>query len=125
MIPEETIGRLQVLNVGAGDTEFSFDPDKPEEVARSKLVIQQMLKAGYLLFVRLEDGTLKRVRRFDAKHDTYIIDDEKGVAEREDKAQAAEPQVYAGTPAKGKRKKTRAIPARRARAIGVARTSGG
>jgi hypothetical protein len=68
---------LAVLNVGAGDTKLSFDPDVPEDRQRAALVVADMLKRGYAILVEVgtKDGKplYQRIEAFDVKTCEYII----------------------------------------------------
>lgn len=130
MIPNDALGRMQVLNVGDGDTEFSFDPCKPDERERAKNVVGDMLKAGYVLFAKLADGRLRRVLKFSPKNCMYVIADpeESGDVKDEETAttEAAAPQATEATqPKRRGRLRTRTVDAGKVRTIGVARTAGG
>lgn len=35
-------GEVGILNVGAGDTKLTFDPSKPDEVARSAQIVKTL-----------------------------------------------------------------------------------
>ena len=95
---------LDVLNCYRGHLRMNFDRDSPDELARAKGIIRDMLARGYTVFVEYEeDGEKKteRVTAFDPDREVYII---------------------------GERKKTRKkkeVPMRKARATGVGRTAGG
>lgn len=69
---ETTLPGIDVLNTGYGDFELRFDPDKPDEVQKAKETITDMLKRGYAIFVR-HGKEYRRVRKFDADNDVYII----------------------------------------------------
>lgn len=68
---------LEILSCGAGDLEVKFDGEKPDEVAKARVMIMDMLRRGYALFVHGEGDEMIRVRRFSPKHDCYIIGDKK------------------------------------------------
>ena len=63
---------IDILNTGYGDFELRFDPDSPADVEKAKQTITDMLKQGYAIFV-MHDGKTKRVRKFDADKNVYII----------------------------------------------------
>lgn len=65
---------VSVLNCGAGDMTFSFDPKDPLECARAERVVKDMLKRGYMLFVKVR-GKYVRVIEFDEKRHEYVIAD--------------------------------------------------
>lgn len=100
---------VEVLNAADGHLTVKVGKD-PKEHDQAKKVIGDMLKRGYAIFVELEDGTTARVKKFDAKHEEYIVMDV--------------PETV--TPKKAKKaKKTKRVPLRKARATGVAPTAGG
>lgn len=101
-------GELAILNVGVGDTRVSFDPAKPDDVARAKRVVKDMLRLGYAVMVKIGE-TWQRAKAFDPERCEYLIDD---------------------VPAKVSPKRTarrihRRIPAQGTRAVSVARSAGG
>ncbi len=100
---------LSVLNIQDGDTEFSFNSDDPKEVERAKQCIQDMLKMGYIIFVKVDDK-LKRVKRFNARTCQYIIGDK---------------ETKSATDSKSNKRNTKAIDARKHRATSVPRSAGG
>src|SRR4051812_12954482 len=67
-------GCLDVLNCGAGHLTFRFDKNAAEEVEKAKKVLTDMLRRGYMIFVKV-DGQQKRVRQFDAIHEEYILEE--------------------------------------------------
>lgn len=101
---------LMILNCTDGDTKFSFDPDKPEDVARADRMITDMMRRGYSIFVEGKDGVLKRATRFDPKTREYILQDTVP-AERAAKTRGRPP---------GRR-----VPARGSKVAAVGLTSGG
>lgn len=101
-------GFLDILNCNAGHMKFSFDKEKPDDVAKARKAITDMLKRGYTLLVETPEGT-KRVKRFDPEHDHYIIEE-------------AETGTTTETTAT---KRTRKLPMRTTKATAVGRTAGG
>jgi len=69
------MGTLNCLSVNDGDIEISFDNQNAAECIRAKRMITDMLKRGYALLVKQEDGTYTRVLEFDEKHGTYLVAD--------------------------------------------------
>lgn len=112
------IGHLDVLNVGAGHLKFRFDKGDPEEVAKAKKVIADMLKRGYMIFVEV-DGQQKRVRKFDPNTEEYILEEPDEIPEPEP---IATPQ-HAPIPRRVGRRK--GVPLRTARATGIGPSAGG
>ena len=113
-------GTLAILNVGEGDTKLTFDKTKPEEVKRAAAAIQDMLKRGFAILVKV--GTRKgeplyqRAKAFDPKTNEYII-----VGAPDD----AEVQA----PPKGRKAQARPragrVKAERTEAVAVSRSAGG
>lgn len=102
---------LSILNVGEGDTKLTFDPEKPEELERTRRIVTDMLAMGYAIMVK--DGDVwRRATGFDSGNCEYLIADV--------------PAVDQSTPVpKPKRTYRRRLPAASARAVGVARSAGG
>lgn len=105
---EQSAGSLSILSVGRGDTTIRFDGDKPEDVEIAKATIQDMLKKGYLIFIKDDDGKLRKVRKFDPETSEYIVRADVTAIER------------AGGKAKDERRKMT-----RSRATAIAPTAGG
>jgi hypothetical protein len=135
-------GSVGILNVGAGDTKLSFDPNNPAERIRACRIVRDMLRRGYALLVEVTqpDGTKAYQRALDFREDTaeYIIADfDPGAAypetflktadEHEETGEAATDRAAAASPKtkppRGRPRK--AIPAEGVRAVAVARTAGG
>jgi hypothetical protein len=126
---EQMLGELAILNVGAGDTKLTFNPDNPAEVERSGGIVRDMIRRGFVLLVEIgrnEKGPIyQRAHDFDPETCEYIV---AGSATPEESNEQAE--QIAAPPAKGRapaRRKAgaRRIPAATSRAVAVARTSGG
>ena len=66
-------GSLSVLNCGRGDLYIQFEKGDRDGMERAREVIQDMLKRGYLLFVQMKDGTLRKVQRFDGRQYAYVL----------------------------------------------------
>lgn len=116
-VPEDIQpGELIILSVHKGDTKLSFDGKDPEEVAHAKVVLEDMLKRGYLIFIDTGEGEgenrLRRVMAFDPEKSEYII--------RADKRSKAYRDAAAGEKPTEER-----VPAAKARATAIAPTSGG
>lgn len=114
MIPEAVIGKLSILNVNAGDMEFHFDPNDPQETARASRVVQDMLARGYLLFAHV-GKKLCPVKSFDPKRCVYKIADGPGPVA------TPEPQAKRGR----RRKATTEVSAASTKVRAVAPTAGG
>lgn len=117
------MGEVGILNVGAGDTKLTFDPSKPEEVKRAARVVTDMLRRGFALLVQVgenEKGPLfQRAHDFDPDTAEYIII---GTPEEQDVAKPpSTPRARKG----GRKAGQTRIAAVDARAVAVARTSGG
>jgi hypothetical protein len=98
---EQTPGTLQVLNVGTGDTKYTFNKESPQETETARGVVEAMLKAGYMLFVQVPGSDkLRRVLTFDPATDEYIV--QGGVpSEPKAKVKAAESAATAVAPTSG------------------------
>jgi hypothetical protein len=108
-------GMLEVLSVGKGDLKLTFGGDDPEEIAKARKVIQEMLRKGYGIFVETDKG-LTRVKRFSPKRMTYVIVE---VAD-------GEPADVPGqAPTRQRRTEERHVPVAGSRAKAIGRTAGG
>lgn len=108
-----TPGVLEVLSVGKGDIKLTIDGDDPEEVAKGRAVITEMLSKGYGIYVETDNG-LRRVKKFNPKRMTYVI------------AELAEPESeVAGAPAPKPKVVEREVPVGGSRAKAIGRTAGG
>lgn len=119
-------GSVGILNVGAGDTKLSFDPDNPQERERAAKIVAEMLRKGYALLIQVgtKDGEplYQRAKSFDPKTCEYII------------SGGPDETVDIGAEAPGKRGKhklgarksrVRRVKAESTRAVSVGRTAGG
>lgn len=66
-------GELSILNVRAGDIRITFDNKSPEELAKVKATIVDLLRRGCTIAVQMEDGTFEPVDAFDPERNEYII----------------------------------------------------
>ena len=70
-------GGLGILNVGAGDTKLTFDPNNPAECERAAAVVMDMLKRGYAIMVQVGEREGKplytRAESFDPATCEYIV----------------------------------------------------
>lgn len=132
------MGELGILNVGAGDTKLVFDKNNPQERIRAARIVTDMLRRGYALLIEIPgaDGkmTTQRVTSFNEDACEYIIADFDPVAAQEaDQAEAenVESEAAAAPAAEKPRgtrvrpRKTKSVPADRARGVAVAPISGG
>jgi hypothetical protein len=71
--PAAPVGSLSVLNVGAGDITVNFDPGSPEEVVKGLRMLMDMQKRGYLIAVKLPDGSYVRAVEIDPTAGCYVI----------------------------------------------------
>jgi hypothetical protein len=131
-----TRGMLEVLSVGKGDLKITLGPD-PDDRAKAQRLIEDMLRAGYMIFVETDDG-LERVRKFNPHRMTYVLMDvpdigQPGIPAVVDVAApqlAAPPALPAAEPEKPKRGRprkaaAREVPVAGSRATAVGRTAGG
>jgi len=100
-------GSLCILNISAGDVKISFNKDNPEELARAREMIEDMLKRGYSILVQWGDGW-RRAKKFIPTRDSYVVEVSETTTEGE-KPQTVEKE----------------IPAKKTRAMAVAPTAGG
>ncbi len=125
------IGELAILTVGDGDTKLTFDPEKPDEMARASAVVKDMIRRGFAILIQVgeQDGEpiYRRAHDFDEKTAEYIIAGAPDNLEIDDvKEPPSPPQKSraAKTPARARSSQTR-IPASGAKATAIARTAGG
>lgn len=141
------MGSIGILSVGAGDTKLVFDKNNPAECIRAARIVKDMLRRGYALMIEIGKGKNKKYTRvLDFKEGTYeyiIADFDPEIAAKADKEEAnvkTTDETVGETPSdppgndtpgqdghagKGRRIKTRAVPATGARGVAVGRTSGG
>lgn len=118
-------GELGILNVGAGDTKLTFDPDNPAERERAAATVMDMLKRGYAIMVQVgeKDGKplYQRAETFDPKTCEYIIAGlpEADQDEPEDEAQEETADRKPQKPRRGR------IRANSTRGVAVAPIAGG
>lgn len=130
-------GTVGILNVGAGDTKLTFDPNNPMEAMRSARIVRDMLRHGYALFVEVErDGEKRFERALDFIEGTgeYIIADleptvpaiqETAIAEIKAAPSPETAPSPAPSPTLRRRRGRRTVKASDTRAVAVARTAGG
>lgn len=116
------MGSLNILNVAGGDVKISFDTNDSAEAKKAKGIIEDMLKRGYALLVKTEDGSHTRARKFDSEKGEYIIteyvlDDGKDAKKTKTKAPAETKQKRAT--------RERRVPMRSASTYAVAPSAGG
>lgn len=133
-------GAVGILNVGAGDTKLSFDPNNPVERIRAARIVRDMLRRGYALLVEVErDGKKQFERAIDFREDTceYVIADFDPTPElrielkdgNHDQSRQTEPrpaeESTAPAPAKRRGRPPKRIDAGSTRAVSVAPIAGG
>jgi hypothetical protein len=118
-------GQIGILNVGAGDTRLSFDPDKPAERERAAKVVTDMLHRGYAILVQVGERDGKplymRAEAFDPKTCEYLI---VGAPEESPVTVPAAPGPTMAR-SRGRKRKTLRVPAATTRSVAVARSAGG
>lgn len=114
--PGMLAGVLDVLSIGKGDLRLVVGGDAPEEIEKARRIIEQMLKAGYAIFVETDAGP-KRVKKFNAHRMTYLVSE---IPEETEPEPAAKPR---GRPKK-KAVETD-VPVAGSKATAVGRTAGG
>ena len=121
-------GSVAILNVGAGDTKLTFDPTKPDEVARAAKIVKDMIRRGFVLLIEVgrddKGPTYRRAHDFDEKTAEYIIagethDDEAAASE------AAPPPAARAGKGKARGRANLRVAASKTNAVSVARTAGG
>jgi len=129
-------GEVGILNVGAGDTKLTFDPSKPDEVARSAQIVKDMIRRGFVLLIEVgqdDKGPIyRRAHDFDESTAEYIIAGTAGPdaptteETRDDEEQAGTPpRTRKAAPRRSGGRKNERVPASGTRAVAVARTAGG
>lgn len=113
--PAPAVGSLSILNVGAGDLRFRFDQNEPAEVEAAKRVIEDLLKRGYTILVRVGDE-LQKVSSFDPECECYLVS--------EVPAESAAEAPIRGPRRRGRPPKAK-VPMRAAEATALAPTAGG
>lgn len=129
-------GQVGILNVGAGDTKLSFDPNNPQDAIRAARVVKAMLRQGYALLVDSgrkgpDDRPIYvRAKDFDETKHEYIIADydptegETEYVDRENHEPSA--TTRSDTDATPKLKgRTKRVPAASTHAVAVSRSAGG
>lgn len=120
------MGKVGILNVGAGDTKLTFDTSKPDELRKSAAIVEDMIRRGFVLLIetgRDEKGPLyRRATGFDASTAEYIIAGPS--APQEITGNDEEPASAPKAGRKGKSGILR-VAASSTDAVAVARTAGG
>lgn len=125
------VGTLSVLNVGDGDLTISFDPGDPQEVVHGLRVLMDMQKRGYLIAVKLPDGSYVRAIEIDPTAGAYIVSLPRDASPALLAACGIEPGspealADAADAPKGKTRGRRGrLPIATSEAVGVARSAGG
>lgn len=104
-------GTLDVLSVGKGHLRLTITEGNEEEAENARRIIEDMLARGASIFVEREDGSTRRVKKFDPKRMVYLIDDV--------------PEGQKPTPAARKKIPKKAVPVSKASATVVGRSAGG
>lgn len=106
-------GMLEILSVGKGDIKLTVGGSDPAEIDKARKIIEEMLRAGYSIFVETDQG-LTRVKRFNPRRMTYCI------------VETADAQPLAAVPpVKPVRTVERHVPVAGSRAKAIGRTAGG
>lgn len=91
--------------------------------------MKDMLRRGYALLVEREDGKYQRVHEFDESTNEYIIADFDPEYDGEEHEETEEAAPKKGPPKKAGARKKRVVkkrlPAKKTKAVAVARTAGG
>jgi hypothetical protein len=118
-------GMLDVLSVGKGDLKITVGCDDPEEKERGRVLIEELLRKGYTIFVETDEG-LARVTEFNPNRFTYIINELAG--RTDDEETTAPPAAVTQTKkAPGRRVKVvkKEIPVAGSKATAIGKTAGG
>jgi hypothetical protein len=115
--------QIAILNVGAGDVAVTFNPAIDDEKQRAITMLEDMMRRGYAIMVRLEDGTYARVHEIDETRSSYIIGEHApAVAPTQETASVAE---LAEQPRRRGRRGRRSIPIAGSTTTAIARSAGG
>jgi hypothetical protein len=106
-------GILDVLSIGRGDLRLMVGTSD-EDREKAKALIEEMLRAGYAIFVETDKGLVK-VKRFNPKRMTYVIMD----------APETPTPIAGPTPVAPPKAVERDVPVAGSRATAVGRTAGG
>lgn len=128
-------GVLDILSVGRGHLRLVVDPSDPKGVEDARRTIEDMMARGYSIFVETDDGT-KRVKAFNAKRMTYLIDPptpaaDDPLAPQDAAANIADGLRPCGCGPRGRHKRSCPlsgrveVPVHKAKATAVGRTAGG
>lgn len=118
-------GRMEILNVGDGDTKLSFDPKNDSERKRAAKIVTEMLRLGFAVMVEVEvagEKLFRRVHSFLEDTCEYVIFGDSNEAIEQE---AAPGTGEAGTQRRVRKARPVRVPAERARAVGIARSAGG
>lgn len=108
------IGQVAVLSVGRGDMKINFDSDDPEEVEKARIIVQDMLQRGYMIYIEV-DGEQIKVNDFDPEKDEYIVKIDKRTKLWKDRDKEDKP----------KKSTTKRVSAKKATGTAIAPTGGG
>lgn len=116
LLPEHnhtSIGQIAVLSIGRGDMKINFNSDDKEEVENAKVIINDMLSRGYMIFIEV-NGEQVRVTDFDKNTNEYIIkiDKRSKAWKNRDKS-------------KQSKKETKRVDAKKTQGTAIAPTGGG
>jgi hypothetical protein len=78
-----SVGVLDVLSVGRGHLRLEIPDDDPDALEKARRMIEDMQRQGYSIFIEDSIGRTRRMKKFDPKRMTYLIDapDEKSKVE--------------------------------------------
>lgn len=120
------MGEMGILNVGAGDIKLSFNKDDMVERLRAARIVTDMIRRGYVLIIDTGDGKYQRVQEFKEDVCEYIIaDGAEQAASVEEPLEEQKSATKDKAVKKGRKGKTRSIPAEKTHGVAVARTAGG
>jgi hypothetical protein len=107
-------GNLDVLNVGHGHLKLTITEGDAAEIAKARRIIEDMMARGFAIFVETPKG-LTRVKRFNSRRMTYVIDDTMDTTP----AAEAPPRV------KKTARRSREVRATKTKATAIGRSAGG
>lgn len=131
------MGEVAILNVSAGDTKLTFDPNNPAETERASKTVKDMLRRGYAILIeagkdkKTGEPLYRRAHDFDPETNEYIIAGAPADEPEEQNGDTtagngdAGPDKPAARGRRGGRKSTTRVPAEGTKAVAVARTAGG
>jgi hypothetical protein len=104
-------GSLQILNVHAGDVTVTFDSE--DDLKKADTMIPDLIRKGFAVMVKMEDGKHQRVKGYDPKTQSYEV------------AMTTPPDTPPPKRGRSRPKKVQRLPVRSTKALAIGRTAGG